>query len=136
MKTLTSVLAVLILSAGYAAAQDLSQATSHYQPVASPPATAHDLTGFVAPSTPGPGVTSATMKTPPNPHVVLKPQLGGIFVDGVKYGTIMISPGAPAEYGMGQKYLSAPSSTYDLQGESGPAAHRDAGGLKLFSIEF
>jgi len=25
---------------------------------------------------------------------------------------------------------------YDLQHESGPAAHRDAGGFKLFSIEF
>jgi hypothetical protein len=136
MKTLTSVLAVLVLSAGYAAAQDLSQETSHVRPVTSSPATAHDLTGFEAPNTPGPDVTSATIKTPPNPHVVLKPKLGGIFVDGAKYGTIMISPGAPASYGMGEKYLSAPSSNWDLQGESGPAAHRDTGGMKLFTIEF
>ncbi len=76
------------------------------------------------------------MKTPPNPHPDLKPRTGGVFVDGVKYGTVMISPTAPAEYGMGEKYLAAPSQTRDLQHESGRAAHRDAGGLKLFSFEF
>ena len=49
----------------------------------------------------------------------------------------MISPTAPAEYGMGEKYLSAPSQQgYDVQHETGPAAHRDSGGLKLFSLEF
>jgi hypothetical protein len=48
----------------------------------------------------------------------------------------MIAPGAPAEYGMGEKYLSAPSQTYDLQHETGPAAHRDSGGFKLFTFEF
>lgn len=114
MKTLTTFLAVLALSTGLAAAQ------------------AHDVTGFTAKQTPG----STTSKGFPNPHVVLKPQLGGIFVDGGKYGPVMISPTAPAEYGIGEKYLSAPNSRYDLAHESGPAAHRDAGGMKLFTLEF
>jgi hypothetical protein len=60
-----------------------------------------------------------------------------VLVDGpTKYGAELINPAAPASYGYGEKYLSAPSSTYDLQHESGPAAHRDAGGIKLFSLEF
>jgi hypothetical protein len=136
MKTLTSALAVLVLSAGWASAQDMSGIASRSGPVTSSPATAHDITGFVAPSTPEPGLSPQSMKTPPNPHPNLKPKLGGLFVDGAKYGTVMISPNAPAEYGMGEKYLSAPSQSYDLQHESGKAAHRDAGGFKLFSIEF
>ena len=115
MKTLTTFLMVLALSAGLAAAQDLTGFAT--QP------------GYNAPGTP-------TAKTFPNPKVILKPQFGGIFVDGAKYGTILISPSAPASYGIGEKYLSAPSTREDLMHESGPAAHRDAGGMKLFSIEF
>jgi hypothetical protein len=72
----------------------------------------------------------------PDMHPNLNPKLGGIFVDGAKYGTQMINPSAPESYGYGAKYLSAPSSRADLQHESGYAAHRDAGGLKLFSLEF
>ena len=112
MKTLTSFLAVLALSAGLAAAQD--------------------VTGFKAPNTLGPTESSKA----PNPHVVLKPQLGGVFVDGAKYGTVLISPSAPASYGIGEKYLAAPSSRYDLERECGRAAHHDAGGIKLFTLEF
>jgi hypothetical protein len=136
MKTLTSVLVLVLLSAGFAAAQDMSGIASRSQPATSSPSTAHDITGFSSPNMIGPGVSPQSMKTPPNIHPNLKPRLGGIFVDGGKYGTIMISPGAPAEYGMGEKYLSAPPQGYDLQHESGPAAHRDAGGFKLFSLEF
>jgi hypothetical protein len=136
MKTLTSAFAVLILSAGWVSAQDMSDVASRSQPATSARSSAHDVTGFVAPSTPGPGISPQSMKTPPNPNVVLKPKLGGVFVDGVKYGTVMISPTAPASYGIGEKYLSAPSPSYDLQHESGPAAHREAGGMKLFSLEF
>ena len=72
----------------------------------------------------------------PNMHPNLKPQLGGVFVDGAKYGTQLINPAAPASYGIGEKYLSAPDPRYDLMHESGPAAHHDAGGIKLFSLEF
>ena len=112
MKTLTSFLAVLALSAGLATAQD--------------------VTGFKAPNTLGPTESSKA----PNPHPNLKPQLGGVFVDGAKYGTQLINPAAPASYGMGEKYLSAPSSREDLMHESGRAAHHDAGGIKLFTLEF
>src|SRR5438067_2117008 len=112
MKTLTNLLAILVLSAGVAAAQD--------------------VTGFKAPQSPG---SAQSSKNPPNPHVVLKPRVGGVFVDGAKYGTVMISPTAPAEYGIGEKYLAAPSSRYDLAHESAQAAHRDAGGIKLLTFE-
>jgi hypothetical protein len=95
-------------------------------------AAAQDVTGFKSPAQPGPSESSKT----PNPHPNLRPQLGGVFVDGAKYGTILISPSAPASYGIGEKYLAAPSSRYDLERESGPAAHHDAGGIKLFSLEF
>ena len=112
MKTLTTFLTVLALSAGLAAAQD--------------------VTGFKSPSQLGPSESSKA----PNIHPVLKPQLGGIFVDGAKNGTQLINPCAPASYGIGEKYLSAPSSREDLLNESGRAAHHDAGGMKLFTLEF
>jgi hypothetical protein len=114
MKTLLTLLAVMALSAGIATAQD--------------------VTGFTAKT--GPGISPESTKSPPNPKVVPKPQLGGVFVDGVKYGTVMISPTAPASYGIGEKYLAAPDSRFDLERESGRAAHHDAGGIKLFSLEF
>jgi hypothetical protein len=137
MKTLLPAMAFLILGTAWASAQDMSNIAERSQSATSSPATAHDVTGFMSPSyAPGPGISPQAMKTPPNPHPNLKPQLGGIFVDGAKYGTVMISPTAPAQFGLGEKYLSAPSQSYDLQHESGPAAHRDAGGMKLFSIEF
>ena len=136
MKTLTSILGVLILSTGFAMAQDLSNSAERSQPATSSPATAHDVTGFVAPSTVGPGLTQESSKRFPNTHPDLRPKLGGVFVDGGKYGPVMISPWAPASYGMGEKYLAAPSPSYDVQHESGPAAHRPAGGLKLLSFEF
>ena len=131
MKTLTSLLAVFLLSAGFAAAQDLNgmAATTVHSSGSS------DLTGFSTTNI-GPGVTPASIKAPPNPKVVLKPEFHGVFVDGVKYGPEIISPAAPASWGVGQKYLSAPSSRADLQHESGQAAHRDAGGIKLFTFEF
>ena len=115
MKTLTTLLAVLALSAGLATAQD--------------------VTGFASkPGYNAPGAPSS--KGFPNPNVVLKPQLGGVFVDGAKYGTQLINPAAPASYGIGERYLAAPSSRYDLERESGRAAHHDAGGIKLFTLEF
>ena len=113
MKTLTTFLAVLALSVSLAAAQD--------------------VTGFKAPANLGPSQSSKA----PNTHPDLRPQLGGVFVDGAKYGTQLINPAAPASYGMGEKYLSAPSgSGQDLQHESGRASHWDAGGIKLFTFEF
>jgi hypothetical protein len=123
MKMLTTAFALLVMTTGFAAAQDMSN-ISERTPTTSAASTARDVTGFYAPY------------TAPNPHPDLRPRIGGVFTDGVKYGTVMISPAAPAEYGMGEKYLSAPSPSYDLQHESGPAAHRPAGGLKLFSFEF
>jgi len=114
MKTLVTLLAVLSLSVGVASAQD--------------------VTGFKAPQSPG--FTTQSSKNPPSLHPDLSPKVGGVFVDGVKYGTIMISPTAPAEYGMGEKYLAAPSTRTDLKHESGYAAHRDTGGLKLLTYEF
>ena len=115
MKTLIAFLRVLALSAGLAAAQDVTGFASR--------------PGYNAPGAP-------TSKGFPNPNVVLKPQLGGVFVDGAKYGTQLINPSAPASYGMGEKYLSAPDPRYDLERESGRAAHHDAGGIKLFTLEF
>lgn len=114
MKTLTTALAVLALSVGLAMAQD--------------------VTGFRAPNQPG--VSPESSKRAPNPNVVLTPKLSGVFVDGGKYGPVMISPAAPASYGIGEKYMAAPSTRWDLQHESGPAAHRSTGGMKLFSFEF
>ncbi len=127
MKALTILFTILLLSAGAASAQSLNE-------LAVTTTQSSDLTGFQ--STQGPGYSSQNFKSPPNPHVILKPQVGGIFVDGAKYGTIMISPSAPASYGLGAKYLSAPSTRTDLQHESGAAAHRDTGGFKLFTFEF
>jgi hypothetical protein len=114
MKMLTNVLAILVLSAGVAAAQD--------------------ITGFHAANQPG--MSPESSKRAPNPHPDLSPQVGGVFADGAKYGPTIISPTAPALWGNGEKYLSAPSTRYDLQHESGPAAHRQSGGLKLVSFEF
>jgi hypothetical protein len=130
MKILASVLTVLALSISVAAAQDLSGNANHSSTVGS--ISGADVTGFHAPSQLG--VTQSSKM--PNPHVVLKPQLGGVFVDGAKYGTQLINPSAPDSYGMGEKYLSAPDPRYDLERESGRAAHHDAGGIKLFSLEF
>ena len=113
MKTLTTFLAVLALSVSLASAQD--------------------VTGFRAPANLGPSQSSKA----PNMHPDLTPRLGGVFVDGAKYGTQMINHAAPASYGVGEKYLSAPSdSGQDLQHESGPAAHHQAGGIKVFTFEF
>ena len=135
MKTFASALAILILSAGWVAAQDTSNVASRLQPVTSARSSAHDVTGFVAPGT-APALDPESTHAFPNPHPDLKPRAGGVFTDGVKYGTVMISPTAPATYGIGERYLAAPSPTQDVQHESGPAAHRPAAGLKLFSIEF
>jgi hypothetical protein len=135
MKLLLPTLALLALGSNWAFAQELTGGLS--SPTTSAPSTAHDVTGFVSPSyAPGPGVSPDAMKTAPNLHPNLKPKTGGIFVDGVEYGPVLISPTAPARYGLGEKYLAAPSTTYDLQHETGLAAHRDTGGFKLFSIEF
>jgi len=130
MKTITSLFAVFLLSAGFAAAQDLNglAMTSIHTSGSS------DLTGFKVVQSPGYNPAAAT--TPPNPKVVLKPEFHGVFVDGAKYGWEIISPGAPASWGNGEKYLSAPSTRADLQHESGFAAHRDTGGIKLFTFEF
>ena len=113
MKTLTTLLAVLAISASLAMAQD--------------------VTGFRAPQNLGPSQSSKA----PNPHPVLTPEVGGVFVDGARYGTQLINPAAPASYGHGEKYLAAPSgSGQDLQHESGRAAHHDAGGIKVLTFEF
>ena len=136
MKTFTILLGVLALSATFAAAQDLSgNANNSISGVTKPGTPNADVNGFRAPATLGPQ-SSKGFRAAPNPHPNLQPQLGGVFVDGGKYGTQLINPAAPASYGYGAKYLSAPSSRADLQHESGRAAHHDAGGIKLFSLEF
>jgi hypothetical protein len=144
MKTLPTLLGILLLTAGLASAQTSNRVTStkggtYYTPpgsllVAPTTGPSHDITGFSDKSSPA--LNGESSNTPPNPNVNLKPKVGGIFADGAEYGTVMISPGAPAEYGMGEKYLSAPSTREDLKHESGQAAHRDTGGLKLFTFEF
>ena len=93
-----------------------------------------DVNGFKAPSTLNQAPSQSSKF--PNTHPDLRPKLGGIFVDGDQVRHAIDQSLAPAGYGMGEKYLTAPSSTYDLKHESGPAAHRSAGGLKLFSLEF
>ena len=130
MKTLTSLLGVFLLSAGIVGAQDLNglaQSSAYVNGRA-------DLTGYRYVY--APGYNAAAAKAAPNPKVVLKPTVGGIFVDGAKYGWTIISPLAPVTWGNGEKYMSAPDPRYDLYGESGPAAHRQSGGFKLFSFEF
>src|SRR5277367_6718029 len=115
MKTIVSLLVALGITFGVAAAQDLSGNAN--QSIAGTKAGV-DVTGFKAPANLGPTQSSKF----PNTHPNLKPQLGGIFVDGGKYGTQLINPSAPASYGIGEKYLAAPSSREDLQHESGRAA--------------
>jgi hypothetical protein len=131
MKTLLSLLVAVGMTFGVAAAQDVSgNANNGVATVKS----GLDVTGFRSPSELNQTPTESSKF--PNTHPDLRPRLGGVFVDGAKYGTQLINPAAPDSYGYGEKYLTAPSSMYDLQHESGPAAHRDAGGIKLFSLEF
>jgi len=132
MKTLLSLFVAVGLTFGVAAAQDLSGNANNS--VAGTRA-GTDISGFKSPSALN-QTTNESSKFP-NTHPNLAPRLGGVLVDGsTKYGAELINPAAPDSYGYGGKYLSAPSSMYDLQHESGPAAHRDAGGIKLFSFEF
>jgi len=133
MKTLTSLVVVLALSTSAALAQDLSGNANN--PASPGSAAGADVTGFKAPAQLGPSESSKGLRMP-NPHPNLRPQLGGVFVDGAKYGAQLINPAAPASYGMGEKYLAAPSSREDLMHESGRAAHHDAGGIKVFTLEF
>lgn len=128
-KTFATLGSILIFSMGVAFAQSANVVTSANQ------TTGHDITGFSSQWS-GPGLTKKQIYTPPNPNVVLKPKIGGAAVAIAKYGPVMISPTAPASYGLGERYLSAPSSRYDIPHESGPAAHRDTGGIKLFTLEF
>jgi hypothetical protein len=130
MKTLASLIAVTFLSVGMAAAQDLNGLvmTSNHT------SGQGDITGYRYNY--APGYNPATAKSLPNPKVTLKPQVGGIFVDGAKYGWTIISPVAPITWGNGEKYMTAPDPRADLLQESGPAAHRQSGGFKLFSLEF
>jgi len=130
MKILAFLFAVVVGFYGVASAQDTSGNANH--PV-QPGSVASDVSGFRAPNTLGP--TQST-KAFPNVHPNLAPRAGGVFVDGAKYGTELINPAAPASYGMGEKYLAAPSGRADLERESGRAAHHDAGGIKVLTWEF
>jgi hypothetical protein len=133
MKTLTIILTALALSIGLAVAQDTSGNANNG--LSSTGATGSgDITGFNAPTHLGPSPTESSKAI--NMHPVLTPQLGGVFVDGAKYGAQLINPAAPASYGIGEKYLTAPDPRYDVVNESGPAAHRQAGGIKVFTLEF
>ncbi|HUB66466.1 MAG TPA: hypothetical protein VL981_03155 [Candidatus Methylacidiphilales bacterium] len=121
MKMLATVVVVLAFSFGVAQAQ-------------STPAP-HDMTGFSAKN--APAINPESSKLAPNPHPDLKPKVGGVFVDGGKYGWVLVSPGADPSYGIGEKYLAAPRQFGpDVDHTSPPGSHRDAGGLKLFSLEF
>jgi hypothetical protein len=139
MKTLTILASLVLLSGTAAWAQSASLGAANNE-VARPPSSKnevvmHDVTGFSNPYT-GPGITKESIQRPPNMHPDLKPRLGGAVTDTVKYGPQMISPFAPASLGDGERYLSAPDPRYDVDHESGRAAHRDSGGIKLFSIDF
>jgi hypothetical protein len=115
MKILSKALAILILSTGIAAAQD--------------------MTGFS--SKRAPAISPESSKLSPNPHPDLRPKVGGVFVDGAKYGWVMVSPFADSTYGIGEKYLAAPRQYGpDIAHLSEPGSHHDAGGLKLFTFEF
>ena len=138
MKTLTILASFLVLSAGAAFAQtEIGSPNNSVSSVTpnSKGAVAHDVTGFSNPYT-GPDKTQDTINRPPNMHPNLKPTTGGVATAIYKHGAVMISPVAPASYGNGEAYLSAPDPRYDVAHVSGPAAHRDSGGFKLFSIEF
>jgi hypothetical protein len=115
MKTLSKVLAILVLSAGVVAAQD--------------------MTGFS--SKRAPAISPESNRLTPNPHPDLTPRVGGVFADGAKYGWVLVSPAADPSYGIGEKYLAAPRQYGpDLDHTSPPGSHHDAGGLKLLSFEF
>jgi hypothetical protein len=133
MKTIACLAAVTLLSFGLAKADNNASGARNNPAVSGQ--VAADVTGFKSPDSLGPNAVNESSKFP-NIHPDLRPRLGGIFVDGGKYGTQLINPAAPASYGNGEKYLSAPSAANDLKNESGQAAHRDAGGFKLFSWEF
>ena len=139
MKTLTIMASFIVLSAGVALAQSESTGSANNSVSSVTPntkgAVAHDVTGFSNPYT-GPGTTQESINRPPNLHPDLKPKPAGIVTDTAKYGPVMWSPLAPPSYGIGEKYLTAPDPRADLAHESGPAAHRDSGGWKVFSIEF
>jgi hypothetical protein len=139
MKTLTTLAAFLVLLSGTALAQTESTGSANNSVSSITPntkgATAHDVTGFSNPYT-GPEKTQDTINRPPNMHPNLKPQPGGVATAIYKHGAVMVSPFAPASYGMGEAYLSAPDPRYDVSHQPGPSAHRDSGGFKLFSIEF
>lgn len=135
MKTLTTLVVGLLLSAGVASAQSMSglTATSPHSTNGSTNGT-NNLTGYHY--TYYPGYNPVTAKAAPNPKVELKPTVGGIFVDGAKYGWTIISPAAPATWGNGEKYMTSPDPRKDILEDSGPASHRQSGGFKLFSIDF
>jgi hypothetical protein len=137
MKTTFALLgSILLLSTGAAFAQSAGNGVSANATTTSAnQKTGHDITGFSSKWS-GPGLTQKQIYTPPNPNVVLKPRAAGATVAIYHYGPVMLSPVAPASYGIGERYLAAPDSRYDLDHESGPAAHRDTGGIKLFSLEF
>ena len=134
MKTIACLVAVTALSLGVAAAQDSSPRNNPIHPGQKVGASV-DVNGFRSPNTLGPEGVNESSKFP-NVHPDLRPRAGGVFVDGAKYGGQLINPSAPASYGMGEKYLTAPDPRYDLMHESGYAAHHDAGGIKLLTLEF
>jgi hypothetical protein len=138
-KTLTILASLFVLGAGAAQAQTSSGSPNNSMSggVSSKnEVVAHDVTGFSNPYTGPSTVNNSKRSAAPNMHPDLKPRPSGIITDTVKYGAILYSPTAPAEYGLGEKYLSAPDPRYDVEHMNGPAAHRTAGGLKLFSFEF
>ena len=137
MKTLTQILAVLVLSSGMAAAQDLSgNANNSVSGVGQPGARSADVTGFRSPSNTWAANPRRASALCPTCTRICSPSSAASLSMARKYGTQLINPAAPASYGYGEKYLSAPSSRADLEHESGRAAHHDAGGIKLFSMEF
>jgi hypothetical protein len=139
MKTLPILASLFLLSsaAAFAQANTVGAANNSVSSV-TPNSTAyvaHDVTGFSNPYT-GPERSKGSIERAPDLHPNLKPQPGGMVTDVVKYGPVMLSPTAPASYGIGAKYLSAPDPREDVPDESGQAAHRDSGGIKVFSFEF
>ena len=139
MKTLTYLTILTLVSVFPALAQTETVGASNNSVSSVTPNSrayvAHDVTGF-SDKNAGPGVTKESINRPPDMHPNLKPQPGGVITDTVKYGPELYSPAAPASLGYGARYLSAPDPRADLPHETGRAAHRDSGGIKLFSLEF
>ncbi|PTY02341.1 hypothetical protein DB346_09530 [Verrucomicrobia bacterium LW23] len=71
-----------------------------------------------------------------NPQPDLSPEETGAGTAVWKKGPVMISPFAPARYGMGSKYLAAAPFPRDAAQDNANEARYTFGGIKLFGYDF